>query len=390
MNTFLRSAFLALSLVFIVSAIAPVEAEVLVLRTPDGGLQPRLVNGQDGSVHLLYFKKRITAPSAREGNLYYREFLADERRFGLPVKVSSTAYDLQTFAISRAAMAVDGAGRVHVLWYRPRINQFFYSRSDAQRSSFEVQRAMVSDFAEGIDAAGDVAARGNEVALLWGAGALSAEESRTVYARFSQDGGEVFGPELQVGDQDLGACACCSLAGEFDAAGALHVAYRSAIDGTGRHMQLLTLHSSAPSLAEAGETLRGDYAPLQPLQEWDMSSCPLSTNDFALDSQGETWAAFETAARVVRLKEGEAAQTVAGPATPTRQKNPAIAVAQDGSVLTAWGEAISHSKGGLLNAQLEDAEGRKSAWRLAEEWTLPKFSFPAAAALGESDFLLVW
>ena len=50
------------------------RAEVFVTSTPDGGLQPRLVTAADGGVHLLYFKKRLSAPSAREGNLYYREY----------------------------------------------------------------------------------------------------------------------------------------------------------------------------------------------------------------------------------------------------------------------------------------------------------------------------
>src|SRR6056300_366101 len=102
--------------------------------TPDAGLQPRLVTSSDGSVHLLYFKKRLSAPSAREGNLYYREYLREERRFGLPVKVSSSAFDLQTFAIARASMAIGGDGRAHVIWYLPRENRYYYSRSDSERS----------------------------------------------------------------------------------------------------------------------------------------------------------------------------------------------------------------------------------------------------------------
>jgi hypothetical protein len=78
------------------------------------------------------------------------------------------------------------------------------------------------------------------------------------------------------------------------------------------------------------------------------------------------------------------------PATQTRQKNPSIAVAANGDVLTAWGEAISHSKGGALRAQLEDANGVIIEWELGTEITLPNFSFPAAAAIGGNDFLLLW
>ena len=383
-----RRAPLLAMLLLLCSVVA--RAEVFVTSTPDGGLQPRLVTAADGGVHLLYFKKRLSAPSAREGNLYYREYLREERRFGLPVKVSSTAYNLQTFAIARASMAFDGEGRAHVIWYLPRENRYLYARSNAQRLQFEEQRSLVSAYIEGVDAAADVAAEGNQVAIVWGAGALSAEQERTVYARFSDDGGESFGAEQRVGNNDLGACACCSLAAEFDTQGRLSIAYRSAIDGVGRHMQWLTLHAETPSLATANEALRGDYSPLQPLQEWEMSSCPLSTNDFALDTNGEPWVAFETAARIIRLKANGTAAAVQEPATQTRQKNPSIAVAANGDVLTAWGEAISHSKGGALRAQLEDANGVIIEWELGTEITLPNFSFPAAAAIGGNDFLLLW
>ena len=383
-----RRAPLLAMLLLLCSAVA--RGEVFVTSIPDGGLQPRLVTAADGGVHLLYFKKRLSAPSAREGNLYYREYLREERRFGLPIKVSSTAFNLQTFAIARASMAIDGEGRAHVIWYLPRENRYLYARSDAQRLRFEEQRSLVSEYIEGVDAAADVAAEGNQVAIVWGAGALSAEQERTVYARFSDDSGESFGAEQRVGNKDLGACACCSLAAEFDQQGRLSIAYRSAIDGVGRHMQWLTLHAETSSLATANEALRGDYSPLQPLQEWEMSSCPLSTNDFALDTNGEPWVAFETAARIIRLKANGTAAAVQEPATQTRQKNPSIAVAANGDVLTAWGEAISHSKGGALRAQLEDANGVIIEWELGTEITLPNFSFPAAAAIGDNDFLLLW
>ncbi len=366
------------------------QSEVIVMRTPDEGVQPRLVTSADGGVHLLYFKKRLSAPSAREGNLYYRQFDLKTRSFGLPVKVSSSAFDLQTFAIARAGMAIDGGGRAHVMWYLSREGKFLYARSDAKRKAFEDQRSVVTEFSEGIDAGGDVAAQGDQIALIWGAGALSAEQERTVYARFSNDGGASFGPELRVGNKDLGACACCSLAAEFDQQHRLQIAYRSAIDGIGRHMQRLTLFSDSPSLAEAGNRLRGEYAPLQESQKWEISSCPLSTNDFAIDSESNLWLTFETAARVIHMGSDGLAKAVTEPSSETRQKNPAIAVNSTGQVLTVWGEAISHSKGGTLRAQLESSNGELLDWELPIEQTIPNYSFPAAAAVGEEDFLLVW
>lgn len=116
----------------------------------------------NGDIHLLYFKKRLSAPSAREGNLYYRQYMPLEKRFSLPVKVSSKAYDLQTYAIARASMAVGGDGRIHVVWYLPRANQYHYTRSNIQRTEFEPQRSMADQYAEGLDAGADIAARGSQ------------------------------------------------------------------------------------------------------------------------------------------------------------------------------------------------------------------------------------
>jgi hypothetical protein len=62
-------------------------AEVQIMHTPDEGLQPRLSVDSSGVVHLLYFKKRINRPAAREGNLYYRQYLP-QQKCGSPVMLS--------------------------------------------------------------------------------------------------------------------------------------------------------------------------------------------------------------------------------------------------------------------------------------------------------------
>lgn len=362
------------------------SAGVLIQPTPDGGTQPRLVVDDQGGIHLLYFKKRLRAPSAREGNLYYRQYLPEQQRFGLPVKVSSEAYNIQTFSIARASLAIDGEGRIHVVWYRPRSEQYFYTRSNPERNKFEDQRAMVAQFGEGLDAGADVAALGSQVAVVWAAGDLSREYERTVYARISSDFGASFGEEMALGNPDLGACACCVVAADFSEQDDLLVAYRSAIDGIGRHMQLLSLQ-----LAQ-GQVSAGSYGAVGPLQEWELSACPLSTNDIVVDEDSTQWLVFETESRIIQMKmvEDAVASSVGEPFVRTRQKNPAIAINQQGDRLIVWAEAISHTKGGRLNMRLFDAEGEPKGDDFQQEITIPNFSFPAAAKLPSGDFLVLY
>lgn len=361
-------------------------AEVRIQPTPDEGLQPRLLQSADGAVHLLYFKKRINRPAAREGNLIYREYDAQRGQFGLPVRVSSQAFNLQTVSISRAAMAIDGEGRIHVMWYLPRAGKYHYSRSNPERTAFEPLRSLVTGFTEGLDAGGDVAAFGSQVAIVWGAGDLSREHERSMFARFSHDGGASFGPEKMIANPDLGACACCSMAADYLSDSEFVVAYRSAIDGVGRHMQVLRLQGADEELTNAS------YMDLHPLQQWEATFCPLSTNDIAFSSGTNAWLVFETESRIVKMNLDRPGETalVAEPFIETRQKNPAIAFDGAGNSLIVWGEAISHSRGGRLNLRLFDDQGVDTGHRLDEEIQMQNFTFPAAAALPDGTFLVLY
>jgi hypothetical protein len=362
------------------------HGEVVIEHTPDTGLQPRLSVDADGNVHLLYFKKRINRRAAREGNLYYRQYDPDQNRFGLPVKVSSQAFAMQMFSIARAAMAVDGEGRVHVLWYKPQESEFYYSRSNPERTQFEPLRSMVSEYQLGIDAGGDIAASGSQVAIVWGAGDLSREYERTMFARLSEDGGATFGSEIVISNPDLGVCACCSMATDYMDDSDLMVAYRSAIDGIGRHMQLLTVHNVNNEITGAS------YGSMNKLQEWEASFCPLSTNDIVIADDDDRWLVFETESRIVQLNlSGESGPSLVGePFTETRQKNPAVAFNGSGERVVVWGEAISHARGGRLNLRLFDEAGNDLEFELPDEIQIDNYSFPAAAVLPNGNFLVLY
>ena len=385
MIRFIKTALFSLGLIVVLAIQAHAEVpSVTIAATPDDGIQPRLVTDQNGGVHLLYFKKRLRAPAAREGNLYYRQYLTEEGRFSPAVKVSSTAFNLQSYAIARAALAIDGEGRAHVLWYQPRSDNYFYARSNPERNNFEQQQSMVKEFITGHDAGGDIAADGNKVAIVWGAGDLSREAERTMFARFSHDGGASFGREIMISNPDYGACACCSMAAEYLNDDALLVAYRSAIDGIGRHMQLLTVNGVDNSPTGSS------YQEMQKLREWEASFCPLSTNDIASDLSERSWLVFETESRIIQmaLPDGEP-EAVGEPFTETRQKHPAIAFNDQGQRLIVWGEAISHTRGGRLNMRLFDSDGPVAGFEFSDEVAIGDFSFPAVAALPGGAFLVL-
>jgi hypothetical protein len=353
--------------------------------TPEGGIHPRLLQDGEGNVHLLYFRKRTRNPRAREGDLFYRQYDAASFDWGPPRRVSSQSFN-HADPIYRANFAVDGEGRVHVVWYQSRPSQFFYTRSNPERTEFEPRRELVSEFLEGVDAGADIAALGSQVAISWAAGELTREDERTVYMRLSRDNGQSFSPETTIGDPALGACACCSLAVEFSEQGRFTVAYRSAIEGIGRHMQLLTVQTNNEGISDS------TYQPLHELQQWELSACPVSTNDIVRDHQQNNWLVFETESRIVQLnlQAGEAPSLVAEPVTRTRQKNPSIAFSSDGYKLITWGEGISFTRGGTLNWQLFDNLGNPVPAPDKAQITIPDNSAPAATITPSGVFLILY
>jgi hypothetical protein len=380
---------LSASLILAGLATAAAAAPVLVISsTPDRGIQPRLLNDEKGGVHLLYFRKRIEDPRNREGDLYYRQYHQDSASWSVAVRVS-----LQSFshldAIGRAAFAIDGDGAIHVVWYQDRPTaEYYYTRSNAGRTGFEPQRSIVEKNLSGLDAGADIAADGKRVAIVWAAGDLLRENERTVFSRVSLDGGNSFGEELQVGDPALGACACCSLTTAWDNAGNQLLAYRSAIDNGGRHMQLLTV----PSDGQAGV-----YRDLHPLHQWELYACPVTTNQLLKEQGHGNWLVFENHARIImdfvaQEPTGtnlDAPLLVADALSETRQKNPAIAINRHREKLVVWGEAISYTRGGALNLQVFAADN-EVVEVLKPALNIPDFSFPAAAVLNDDSFLILY
>jgi len=184
----------------------------------------------------------------------------------------------------------------------------------------------------------------------------------------------------------LGACACCSLALEFSTRDNLLVAYRSAIDGVGRHMQKLHLDPAKPQPGN------NTYDELHPLQQWELAACPVSTNDITEDYLSQDWLVFETEGRIIQLNtsDGSNPEPVAEPTTRTRQKNPDIAFSSDNYKLVVWAEGLSFTRGGSLNWQLFDNNGEPVAAEEKPDFTIPDNSSPATVVTPAGSFLILY
>ena len=379
------------------------DSRVQLLRVPDGGIQPRAETDAKGTTHLLYFlpaQSPTTAAQAQSGHLYYRQLAAEAQQWSPAIQVSTAVYS-HNDAIGKASLAIDTAGRVHVIWLELDPVSFRYTRSNLQHSAFESPRSMVSIHLLGIEAEPALAVSGTRVAITWHAGDMLDEAQRAVYARTSSDAGATFGPEQQISDPDLGACACCGLAATYRPDETLLVAYRSAIDSIGRHMQLLQ------SASNKRQT--------KMLDAWELNACPVTSNQFAQDfatlaalspTQAQPlWLVFETRGEI-RLYDDSGGQMrgVRPAAAGLRQKHPALAINTNGQRLLAWGEGNGYKSGGRLNWQLFNPAGATIDGtteettdstsgidtKPAKELQIPDYSVAAVAPRTNNSFVLIY
>ena len=354
-------------------------------RVPDNGVHPRIITDAQGITHLLYF--RADAPDADffSGNLYYRQLDQTTQGWKEAVKVSTEPFDFKD-PIYRAGFSVDGEGRVHVVWLMDRPATYFYARSDTNRTAFEPQRQIVDTNLEGIDAGADIATFENKVAIVWAAGDLRYEDQRNIYMRQSTDFGETFGNEIALGDRSLGACACCGLTANYNQTGDIVVAYRSAINGTGRHMQVLT------ATVDANKSVEPSYLPLDDSRNWDLAACPVTTNDIVEDYEGNSWLIFENQSRIAKMNfaDGGLSEYISEQPSQTREKHPAMAFNRDGNLLIAWGEGAGFFNGGALRWALFDDEGKHVPGSEMADVEVTDRSSPAVLAKPDGNFLILY
>ena len=360
-------------------------AAVEVIRVPDGGTYPQAQVDRRGRIHLAYVK----GDPARADCFYVRSDDAG-KTFSKPVRVNSHPRSvIITGTVRGPHLAVGRAGRVHVAWMgsdeaRPRATgratPMLYTRLNDAGDAFEPQRNLIQK-RPGLDGGGSVATDGEgNVYVAWHApDGAEGEENRNVWVTRSRDDGKTFAAETAALPRKSGVCGCCGMRIHAAEGGKVFVVFRSAHDKVNRDIHLLASD-------DHGITFR--VAAVDP---WSIGTCVMSTASLANAPTGLV-AAWETKQQV-RLATSAAPHGAAVVGVASDQagvKHPSIAANQTGEYLVAWAVGTGWNKGGSLAWQVFDNERQPVAAMSGHRDGLPVWSVPAALAMPDGSFKLIY
>ncbi|HZU35039.1 MAG TPA: sialidase family protein, partial [Gemmataceae bacterium] len=269
------------------------DTQVVLTRTPNGGIQPQAVMSADGTLHLIYFKGK---PGA--GDLYYVHRPAGQGSFTQPIRVNSQPGSAVAIGTIRGGqIALGRGGHVFVVWNgsskaQPRDpeNAFpvLYTRLNQAKTAFEPQRNLMRK-TTGLDGGATIAAdQDGHVYIAWHGldqHGPKGEEHRRVWVARSDDDGKTWTDETAVSPAITGACGCCGMRAGVDRHGNVYLLYRSAREEVHRDMYLLVSR-------DHGHTFEA-----RKLQPWQINGCPMSSEAFVEGPDGVS-VAWETDGQV--------------------------------------------------------------------------------------------
>ena len=371
-----------------VAASAP--AAVRTVRVPDGGIHPQAAVDAKGRVHLVYFKGEATA-----GDAFYVRSDDGGATFAKPLRVNSQPGSVIVAGTVRGPHLALGRGdRPHVAWMgsgkaEPRLGKqapMLYARLGDAGDGFEPQRNVMTT-RRGLDGGGSVAADADgNVYVAWHAPTdyppADGERDRRVWVARSTDDGKSFGAEAAVDPVPLGVCACCGMRAFAAGKGRVMILYRSAREMTSRDVQFLVSADGGRTFATAAT------------DPWAIGRCVMSTFAAARGPNGDVWAAWETRdqIRLARLTaEGvKVTEPVDVPGNGPNRKHPSLAANGKGEWLVAWTEGTAWNRGGSVVWRLYKADGSPAGDVAGREQGLPAWGVPAAVALPDGTFVVIY
>ena len=364
-------------------AIAAEPAQVTLVRTPDGGVQPQAAIDRAGVIHLIYYKG-----DAGNGDIFHVRQRPGEETFSKAIQVNrQSGSAIAAGTIRGAQMALGRNGRVHVAWngHAPKNGSYMeapmlYTRLNDAGTAFEPERDVITA-ARGLDGGGSVAAdnQGN-VYVFWHApkpGNTNGEAGRALFVARSTDDGKTFAPEKLATPKPTGACGCCGMKAFADSAGNVFALYRSASETVNRDETLLISRNRGADFEIA-------YA-----HPWKIATCPMSSA-FISETKAGVLAAAETHGRVFYVRVDPKTGKVSEPVSPEVKGKHPIAIGNiRGEVLLAWTEGTGWNKGGAVAWQVYDKEGKVTAEKGRSDG-VPVWSLASALAKPDGSFVIVY
>ncbi|HUY32173.1 MAG TPA: sialidase family protein [Pirellulales bacterium] len=361
---------------------------VSLLRVPNGGIQPQVAVGADGTVHLIYFHGEPA-----HGDIDYVRSSATGGEFSAPLRVNRHGGSAIAMGNIRGAhLALGRDDRVHVAWMgsdraEPKgpagKSPMLYTRANDAGDGFEPERNVIGSHV-GLDGGGSLAAdREGHVYVAWHAPEVGeqGEDNRRVWVARSDDDGATFAAEQAAYDEPTGCCGCCGMRALADRRGNLYIFYRSAADVAHRDMYLL-------ASSDRAEKFRG-----LKLAEWNVDQCVMSTAALT-DTTAGVLAAWETEGQVyygrIDSKTRKPGRPIAAPGGTGKRKHPVVAANERGEVLLAWTEGMGWNQGGSVAWQHYDAKGRPVAGTQGQASGVPVWSLPAVYARPDGGFVVLY
>ena len=366
-------------------------ADVEVLRAPRGAHQPHAVVGEDGTLHLVFFRaNKQTAkrrPFMRRGDLFYVKRAVGNTEWSKPMRCNHDEGSIVWLSTPQIAVGEDG--RVHVAWATLEPRGQWYTRTDAKGKRFGKARNLLSKSAKGIENGPAVVVDGDTVFVAWHEGYFKKEIDRVVMVRRSTNGGKTFSRAVKANDRGTGVCACCGLAAHIGPDGALYVAYRGAHKTPGAESSLVQRDMILLKSSDGGKKFEGEL-----VDAWSRQGCPTALAAMASAPSAGTVLVWETEEAVFYAKADDVNNSVQVPPGEGIQKHPSVAMNDQGEVLVTWAEMVQRkNKPGFarrLAWQLFDAEGRPTERKMKGTAELLPMGKATVAARKDGSFVLVY
>jgi hypothetical protein len=369
----------------------PVEAagpkdRVLVVATPDGGIQPQAVVYDGDSVHLIYFKGDPAG-----GDLFYVRTAPGTTEFSKAIQVNSQPGSAVAVGTIRGGqLALGPGGKVHVAWNGSQSasppnpikgTPMLYSRPNKDGNAFERQRNLMHKSFY-LDGGGSIGAdKSGNVFVAWHATSADAqpgEAGRRLWIARSRDDGATFADEEPALADATGACACCGTKALVDRNGSVYVLFRAATRNVERDMMLITSRD------------HGKHFKATSLQPWPVSTCPMSSESL-FDTPAGVIAAWETKGQVAFASVDPKSLAASPPISPPgggNRKHPSVAANANGETILVWAEDTGWKRGGSLVWRIFDRSGRATREMGRLNDGIPMWGLPSVVALANGKFVI--